>query len=185
MGLALKLNHGGESLRRVTRTRIVQHSKTLIGAGLTLATFGAGGAIAQSQAPGAEPLARSTFIATMDAEYRKLDTNNDKIVTKAEIEANQRRIAADAAAQRARAMFQKIDADGNGALSVDEFIRANAPPAASGEGAAIMNRLDTDRDQKVSLVEYRVLTLKGFDSLDADKDGILTVAEQRASGLAK
>jgi Ca2+-binding EF-hand superfamily protein len=163
----------------------VQHSKTLIGAILTLAMFGAGGAIAQSQPTGAGPLARSTFIATMDAEYRKLDTNNDKIVTKAEIEVSQRRIAADAAAQRARAIFQKIDADRNGALSLDEFIRANAAPAPSGEGAAIMKRLDTDRDQKVTLVEYRVLTLKGFDSLDADKDGILTVAEQRASGLAR
>jgi Ca2+-binding EF-hand superfamily protein len=163
----------------------VQQSKILTGVTLTLAIFGAGGAIAQSQPPAAAPLARSTFIATMDSEYRKLDTNNDNIVTRAEIDANQRRIAANAAAQRARAIFQKIDTDRNGALSLDEFIRANAAPAPSGEGAAIMKRLDTDRDQKVTLVEYRVLTLKGFDSLDADKDGILTVAEQRAGGLAR
>ncbi len=34
-------------------------------------------------------------------------------------------------------------------------------------------------------VEHRVLTLSGYDRLDADRDGVLTAAEQRAAGLIK
>lgn len=155
--------------------------------GLVLASTAASAALAQnpSRPASVQPLTRTSFIATMDAEYQKLDTNRDGNVTKNEVEANQRRIAAEAAAQRARAVFSQIDTDRNGQLSVAEFIKANTDQLKKVDGAAVMGRLDGNRDQKVTLVEYRILTLAGFDRLDLDRDGILTATEQRAGGLVK
>ena len=132
----------------------------------------------------AQPLTRAVFIATMDSEYRKLDTNRDQIVTKIEIEANQRNLQSAAAARRARAVFSQVDTDRNGQISIDEFVRANATTSKV-DGSAIMGRLDSNRDQKVTLVEYRILTLTNFDRIDTDRDGVLTTAEQRAQPIPR
>ena len=141
---------------------------------------------ASAQAPGGpRPITRSTFIATMDGEYGKLDTNRDKIVTRNEIDAQQRRIAEAKVAGEARVIFKRLDTDGNGQISPQEFVAANLARLKQPDGSQVMQRLDTNRDQKVSVVEYRILTLANFDRLDADRDGVLTVAEQRAGGFAK
>lgn len=129
-------------------------------------------------------LSRAQFIATMDAEYRKIDVNHNQIVTRSELEMHQREVLAAAAARRARATFATIDTDHDGKISVDEFTKAVARPGAV-DGNAIMGRLDANRDQKVSVVEYRILTLANFDRIDTDRDGTITAAEQAASGIAK
>ncbi len=133
---------------------------------------------------GPQPISRATFIATMDAEFRRLDANRDGNGTRAEVEANQRRIVALAASQRAAAAFARIDTDRNGQLSLAEFTRATATPVKADPGA-VMNRLDANRDAKVTIVEYRTLTLTNFDRLDTDKDGMLSLAEQRAGGYGR
>lgn len=135
--------------------------------------------------PAAEPLQRSAFLATMDGEYRKLDANRDGVVTKAELETHQRNLAQAAAAERARTLFAKIDSDRNGQLSLGEFQRAHGAGAGKPDVTEVLARLDGNRDQKVTLVEYRTLTLAKFDSLDADKDGALSAAEQRAGGFVR
>ena len=159
---------------------------TLVSAAF-LAVFTTSGVAAQKNiAPvAAQPLTRASFIATMDSEYRKLDANRDQIVTRNEIEANQRARQAEAAARSARDVFAKIDGDRNGQVSVDEFVRANTQQIRPADGTAIMNRLDTNRDRKVTLVEYRILTLSNFDGIDTDRDGVLTAAEQRASTITR
>ncbi len=133
----------------------------------------------------AQPLARASFIATMDAEFRKMDANRDGIASHAELEAHQHRHAVQAVEERARATFAGIDADRNGQISMSEFLRATARPPKKPNVAGVMTRLDSNRDQKVTVVEYRTLTLATFDGLDADKDGIVSAAEQRAGGLIK
>lgn len=130
------------------------------------------------------PITRATFIATMDAEFRRLDTNRDGVGTRDEIEASQRRIVAAAAAQRAAALFARIDSDRNGQISLAEFTRATATTEKL-DATPIMNRLDSNRDSKVTIVEYRTLTLTNFDRLDTDKDGVLSAAEQRAGGYGR
>ncbi len=161
----------------------VRHRLTI--SALLLIACGASGVAAQNATPAtAQPLSRAAFIATMDAEYRKLDSNRDQTVTRTEIDANLRARQAASVAQRTRALFAQIDGDRNGQLSIDEFIRANAPTGAV-DGGAIMSRLDANRDQKVTLVEYRILTLANFDRIDSDRDGVITPAEQRATTTAR
>jgi Ca2+-binding EF-hand superfamily protein len=132
-----------------------------------------------------QPLARAAFLATMDEEFRKSDGNKDGTVTGAELASYQQQAATAALVQRAQAAFAAMDKDRNGQVSADEFVRANAGSAKKVDVAPMMTRLDTNRDQKVSLVEYRTLTLATFDRLDADKDGVVSPAEQRAGGFAK
>jgi Ca2+-binding EF-hand superfamily protein len=142
------------------------------------------GAPASSSAQ-TQPLARTSFIATMDEEFKKMDANRDGVASHAELEAHQYRHAASALEERARASFASIDADRNGQISMSEFLRATARPPKRPDVSGMMTRLDANRDQKVTLVEYRTLTLTTFDQLDADKDGVVSTAEQRAVGLTK
>lgn len=164
--------------------RIIQSSLALC-----VSTVIASAAVAQAAKPpaaaapssaNAEPLSRTAFIATMDAEYRKLDGNKDGVVTRLEVEAQQQRLATATATQRARQAFARMDADRNGQLSADEFVRANVAQVKA-DATAVMNRLDANRDQKVTLVEYRTLTLSNFDRLDSDKDGVISSAERRGA----
>lgn len=140
---------------------------------------------AQPARSGSGPLLRSEFIAKMDSEFAAIDTNRDKVVSKAELEAQQQRIAIEAATRQAQAQFARIDADRNGQVSIAEFVRATVGTVGKVDGTQAMARLDTNADQKVTPIEHRILTLSNFDRLDADRDGVLTVVEQRAGGLIK
>jgi hypothetical protein len=46
-----------------------------------------------------------------------------------------------------------------------------------------MQRFDPNRDQAITLIEYRAATLANFDALDADHDGVVTQAEMRAGNV--
>jgi Ca2+-binding EF-hand superfamily protein len=144
---------------------------------------------AQGTRPAAPPaqtapdLSRAQFIATMDAQFRAQDPNNDGKLTRAEIEASERAKTLAAAQAQNRAIFAQLDLDHNGALSPAEFAGLVQNPPLP-DVAPIMNRLDANRDQVVTLVEYRAATLANFDRLDTDHDGIVTGAEMRAGGIA-
>jgi Ca2+-binding EF-hand superfamily protein len=132
----------------------------------------------------APPIPRAAFIANMDAEFSKIDTNKDGKLTKAEIEAFQRAVALQQIAARNRALFGALDTDHNGQLSPAEFARFTAAPPPP-NAAPMLQRFDTNKDGAISLVEYRASTLTNFDRLDADKDGVVTPAEMRAGGVIK
>ena len=130
------------------------------------------------------PVERTDFIKTMDAEFAKMDFDKNKIITRAEVEQFQRAAAAAQARAQSRALFAALDADKNGQLSAAEFERmaiATAPVNA----APILGQSDLNKDGKITLVEFRTAKLANFDRMDADKDGVVSIAEMKAAGLIK
>ena len=131
-----------------------------------------------------QPIPRATFLANMDAEFRKLDSDKNGTATRLEIEQSQRAAGSAQAHNRLRARFAELDSDRNGQLSLAEFGRLLPPPAPP-NAAPILSRFDLNRDNNVSLIEYRTGTLANFDRLDSDKDGIVSAAEMKAGGIGK
>ena len=146
--------------------------------GLIGAVTGSG---AYAQAAAAIP--RATFLTVMDGEFKKMDADKNGLVTRAEIEGFQRAVVVAESAKRNQAMFQQLDRDKNGQISPAEF--AAVTPPATINGQPVIAQYDANKDGKVSQVEYRALKLARFDRIDADKDGIASIAEQRAAGLIK
>lgn len=153
---------------------------------LILAAFAALGAAAgapaqpKAQVPEASPpLSRAQFIVQMDAEFRKMDADKNGQLTRAEIEQYQKQQAAAQAQARNRAVFTQLDTNKNGQLSKSEFEKMEAP-ATSTSAQPVLNRMDSNRDSLISIVEHRTATLANFDRLDVDRDGKVTAAELNA-----
>ena len=134
----------------------------------------------------------------------ELDVNNDGKITRPELETGQKTrfaaIDADkdgfaepeemrAAAQKAR--FSAQDRDGDGKLSPEEA----EGPRAGGEGRGGTGRgeraggpggdrrgprPDGDGDRKLSFEEFSQRPGEAFTRLDANKDGVVTLAELKA-----
>ena len=140
--------------------------------------------IASAQAQGSANVPRTVYITTMDQEFGKMDADKNGHVTRAESEAFQRAVAVAESGKRMRSMFAELDSDRSGQLSMAEFAKASSgPPQVNGQ--PFIARLDSNKDGKVSLVEHRAGKLARFDQIDADKDGIVTAAEMKASGVIK
>jgi Ca2+-binding EF-hand superfamily protein len=158
-----------------------------------LATTAAARAQQQASPPQAGPVQpaptqsadvpRAVFIKTMDAEFRRRDGNGDGTLVASELQQFEAREALAAARLANRDLFTRLDRDGNGALSPDEFV-ALVGPVPPPNISVQMLRLDSNRDQKVSIVEYRAATLAAFDRLDTDLDGVVTAAEMQAGKVA-
>ena len=132
----------------------------------------------------AVPVPRTTFIQTMDSEFRKMDANKNNIVTRIEIEQFQRAASALEAQSRVRALFAQLDTDRSGHLSPAEFGKMAATPPPP-NAAPVLGQADLNRDGTITLVEYRTVKLANFDRMDTDKDGIVSVAEMKAAGLVR
>ncbi len=150
----------------------------------TAATIFALSGTAQAQAPAADPstLTRSAFIATMDLEFRKRDTDGDGRATRAELEVYERNASQAAASAQNLQLFRQLDVNRDGQISQGEFT-ALIPQVGMPDVGPMMTRFDTNRDQAVTLIEYRAATLANFDKLDTDHDGTVTQAEMRAGGV--
>jgi Ca2+-binding EF-hand superfamily protein len=138
----------------------------------------------KAPAPASQAVSRAAFLNGMDAEFRKMDADKNGTVTRAEVDGFERAISVLKIQARNRALFARLDADRNGQISQAEFARlASAPPAPN--TAATLGRYDLNRDQSISLVEYRTATLSNFDRKDMDKDGFVSAAEMKAAGVRK
>ena len=145
-----------------------------------LAQSGPAARPAQSAAP-TRVATRADVLKMSATTFARFDTNKDGSLSKAEVEAAevQRRQAASQAMQaRLNQEFAKLDTDRNNQLSQAEF-RAAVPQLrpAAGAGDAIA-RLDSNKDGRISVDEYRAPTLTAFDRLDSNKDGTLSAAER-------
>lgn len=131
--------------------------------------------------PSAPPtLTRVSFIQRMDSEFKARDTDGDGKVSRAEITEFERGTALQKALLDNAASFARLDVDRDGSLSPIEFQALAANPTIP-DITSIMQRFDKNRDQQITIVEYRIATLVRFDDLDADKDGAVDQAELRAS----
>jgi hypothetical protein len=80
--------------------------------------------------------------------------------------------------------FESVDVDGNGMLTPEEFLRANALrrtlAAAGGMDArrqALFERVDTNHDGALSLHEFMATGTQDFRNSDANRDGKVTIWE--------
>ena len=135
--------------------------------------------------PAAVPIPRAQFIVEMDGQFHKMDADRNGLITRAEVEADQRRVALAAAAQRARNAFTALDADKNGQLSFAEFEKLVTAQPVKVNGQPFMAQMDLSKDGQISLIEHRTATLANFDRMDTDKDGVVSPAEMKAAGLGK
>ena len=132
----------------------------------------------------ATAIPRTSFIADMDTQFRKMDADKNGQLTQIEIEQFQKLTAVAEAQARNRALFAQLDADRNGQISAIEFAKVGAPaPVANAQ--PMIARMDSNRDSQINLIEHRTATLANFDRLDSDKDGVVTPAEMKAGGIVK
>lgn len=128
------------------------------------------------------PLQRAKFIAGMENEFRRMDSDKNGQLTRAEIEQFQAQQLAGQAKARNKALFEQLDKDKNSQLSQAEFANI-ATPAPVANGQPMIARMDGNRDSQISLAEHRTATLANFDRVDSNKDGVVTAAEMKAGGV--
>lgn len=139
----------------------------------------------EAQTAEAEAVDRQAFIAQMDAEFSRLDVDGNGMVVPDEIVASQRRAAQAEALRQNQTVFAQLDADGSGTLDAQEFAALASAAAIPVDPAPLLAQFDTDRDQVITLVEYRVATQANFDRVDSDRNGVATAAEMRAAGIVR
>jgi Ca2+-binding EF-hand superfamily protein len=159
-------------------------SPTLISAASVAALLFASPALGQAKvaATADAPLPRAQFIAGMDGEFRKMDSDKNGQLTREEIEQFQTQQQAAQGRARNKALFGQLDKDKNGQLSQAEFAKI-ATPAPVANAQPMIARMDANRDSQISGAEYRTATLANFDRVDSDRDGVVTANELKAGGV--
>jgi len=138
----------------------------------------------------AKPVSRTELSDQLDADYADLDTDKDGKVTGDEIKARLvRKAEADLEVlKKARDdAFAKLDTNSDGSISRAEFdAKAQLPTIKDPTELATSNltRFDADKDGSITRDEFRAPTLSNFDKLDKDKNGTLSLAEQKSTAPA-
>lgn len=130
---------------------------------------------------GPQPISRTVYMSRVDSGFGAIDTNKDGYASRAEIEAAEAKALGARKAQllkQREAAFRQMDKDKSGSLTLAEFNAATAAQSPKVDATPRLNRLDTNKDGRVSMVENRAPASAQFDRLDTNKDGILSVEEQ-------
>ncbi len=156
----------------------------LLTAFLSTAAVAASAQNTAAPASAAQPVTRATYMQKVDNAFVNVDANKDGFMDRAEIESAETKALVTRKAVMLRdreAAFRKMDADKNGSLSLQEYNAALvALQPRKADATPVLNRLDTNKDGKISLAENRTPSMAQFDRADANKDGALTPAELKA-----
>jgi Ca2+-binding EF-hand superfamily protein len=163
--------------------RLISTAALMLGAAMPAA------AAAQSTAPAAaapqQQPTRAAMQRNLDVNFKAIDTNNDGTLVAtelgaAEVKAQQQRAVA--ARTQVETRFGQLDTNKDGQLSKAEFlVLVPAPRPAASNGQSLVAALDKNKDGKVTADEYRAPMFARFDSLDTNKDGVLSVQERQAA----
>ena len=138
---------------------------------------------APSGAAAAQPVTRTALSNQLNASFIRLDSNSDKSLNTAEIEAAQKRQVAEAQnviSKRLEAEFAQLDGNKDGQLSLAEF-KAAAPTPKAAPASELLGQFDKNKDGKVTQDEFRATPLANFDRIDTNKDGTISEAERTAA----
>ena len=181
--------------------------KKMMFCGLALAVLAAVPALSQAPADAparhrnARPVTRIVFLKHVEDRFARVDLNHDGYIDRNEAGAPPEMAGA---GRRGRtdpgASFDRMDANHDGSISRDEYLayRARGPRGARGgtpEGAARprraslgwgfsgrwFDRVDADRDGRVSVAEAQRAATALFDRLDTNHDGTLSPEERSAA----
>lgn len=153
-----------------------------------LASAVAAPAVAQNQAAAqqAQPISKAVFLQQVDAAFTAVDVNKDGFTDRAELESAQSKSFATRKAQVIQgreAAFKELDKDKNGSLTMAEFNAViAAQPLPKPDANPFLQRLDANKDGKISLAENRNPATAEFDKADTNKDGSLSPAERQRAG---
>ncbi len=117
---------------------------------------------------------RAAMQQKADAWWKKVDTDGDGTISKAEAEANAPRLARD---------FDKVDASHDGKITREE-LQAAGKQARHARGKEWWEKVDTDGDGAVSRAEAEANAprlAKKFDKIDSNSDGKITPEELKAA----
>jgi len=158
--------------------------KSLIVIGL-LATIGTAGVIAHAQEHDGPPhkgmmfemldankdgtVTRAEASAAATRKFDEVDTNRDGVISQAERDAARQKMTDE--------HFRKMDADGNGQISLEEFRTAHQKMHEEMRGHGDGPMMSGDIKKADALAKADEM----FDRVDANKDGKITTAERDAA----
>jgi Ca2+-binding EF-hand superfamily protein len=145
-------------------------------------------AMAQTQpaAQQAQPVSKAVFLQQVDAAFNAVDVNKDGFTDRSELESAQAKSFAarkTQVIQGREAAFRELDKDKNGSLTLAEFNAVvAAQPIPKADATPFLQRLDANKDGKISVAENRNPATAQFDRADTNKDGSLSPAERQRAG---
>lgn len=176
-------------------------------AGTALAALAAAGAALAQPADRDElkPGTRAAVEARVEARFARADADRDGYVTQDEARARaeaRRGVRMERRGERRAGLFDRLDADHDGAISRAEFEAGagmrgerramrgerRGPRFAQrrgammgGFGARAFAAMDANKDGRVALAEARSAALARFDRVDLDRDGTIGPEERNAA----
>ncbi len=130
-----------------------------------------------------QPLNRADFISEMDTEFARMDANGDNVLTPEEISSAQEMAMRAEALRQNRRAFDRLDTDQNGLIDADEFAGLMDLDQVAINPAPFLEQFDSNSDQAITLLEYRIVTQQNFDRIDSDRDGVVSPEEMNSAGI--
>jgi hypothetical protein len=84
------------------------------------------------------------------------------------------------AEQRAARMFARLDVDGNGTIDAADRAALQQQGDGQGRNGRLRRFVDIDGDAAITQADFTARAMAMFDQLDTDRNGVLSVEEQRA-----